>query len=112
MREVELLRRAAALMRQRAGGADYIDGRWMVDVAGPVASTSWLGPSHDALTATWRQAEHVASWHPAVALAVAGWLDNIADRGEADGTTGRLDEPHATGVARLYLGEVTDAQDS
>jgi hypothetical protein len=76
----ELLREAAALMRERAEAAT--PGPWMRaepwdravgQVDGPwVAETTALGQ------ATAANAEHIASWHPAVALAVADWLDAVA----------------------------------
>lgn len=53
----------------------------------------------------WRDAghqrAHVASWHPAVALAVADWLDDAATLADE---TGRIDR-HALAVARAYIGE-------
>lgn len=52
-------------------------------------------------------AEHIASWHPAVALAVAGWLEHVSRIAEA-----KQCEPgdmvSALAVARAYLGEVTE----
>lgn len=35
----------------------------------------------------YKDAEHIASWHPAVALAVADWLDDIATRHKASDYT-------------------------
>lgn len=92
----ELLREAAALMRTRAGVATDGGHGWRVadhaganevwadrDTAGwdafMVATTATrLNPNpgvkgHD-------DAAHIASWHPAVALAVADWLDGVAER--------------------------------
>jgi len=52
--------------------------------------------------------QHVASWHPGVALAVADWLDEEAD--DAATTHQSIDLEHvyrsALAVARGYLGEV------
>jgi hypothetical protein len=55
-----------------------------------------------------RDAAHIASWHPAVALAVADWLDNTA----AWWTRTAPGEPppdpsvlEALAVARAYLGD-------
>lgn len=45
-------------------------------------------------------AEHIASWHPAVALAVADWLDSVADR---DGTCRSVESEPALAVADAYL---------
>jgi hypothetical protein len=61
-------------------------------------------------TATGRHrfdAEHIASWHPAVALAVADWLDLIANWRGPDGER-RWDQSDscdfaALAVARAYL---------
>lgn len=79
--DTETLRRAAALMRERAEAASLPPG-----IKGGAA-------------------RHVASWSPAVALAVADWLDNVArhadyfhqpnDRGWSD----------AVAVANTYLGQ-------
>lgn len=58
-----------------------------------------------------RNAEHIASWHPAVALAVADLLE--AAVGEFwDGEPQWTDCPvaqRAVAIARAYLGEVSDA---
>lgn len=50
---------------------------------------------------TKENAEHIASWHPAVALAVADWLEARA----RDCDTGGFDDPYGDAVARAYLGE-------
>lgn len=42
--------------------------RWAVDVAGPVASLAWLGPSHDVFTSNWMQAAFIALHDPADAI--------------------------------------------
>lgn len=70
----DVLRKAAALMRERAEAAT--GGPWLayghtVEGAGTVYfdKHSLHG-----------DADHIASWHPAVALAVADWLDDIATR--------------------------------
>lgn len=55
MSDIDLIREAAALMRQRA---------------------EWANEGTDAI--------HIASWHPTVALAVADWLSDIATRHEPD----------------------------
>lgn len=82
----EILRKAASLMRERAEAA----------TPGP-----WIPFDADA--------DHIASWHPAVALAVADWLDATAD--DWDRSTApipvsdiRLDARAALAVARAYLG--------
>ena len=92
-----LLREAAALMRERAEAepatgwvkCDFNDGDhrplW------GVANDAFFNPPADedvpwlaieVHTGTEATAEHIASWHPAVALAVADWLDDEANTGE------------------------------
>lgn len=102
-----MLRRAAALIRERAEAA-----RTSI----PEVCPEWH--SKEALMAhgkTEGDAEHIASWHPAVALAVADWLDREAVEHERyvsqavrDSTvrTAYADERarHALAVARAYLG--------
>ena len=92
----DVLRKAAALMRERA------------EAAGP--NDPWFTSDDDANTP--EDAEHIASWHPAVALAVADWLDATAVRVEAarepkDGGArnhGWRGSRQALAVARAYLG--------
>src|SRR5690349_8101308 len=89
----DLLREAAALMRSRAEGAT--GGRWVVSGDGIYVNPDWTDEgwlTYDALVAevsdspdeavTEDDAEHIASWHPAVALAVADWLDDHAETAE------------------------------
>jgi hypothetical protein len=118
----ETLRRAASLMRERAGNAS--DGPWRsfvegrdhlggdsvicgpgadiyvrLDAANRTTTTAWTGTQ-----------DHIASWHPAVALAVADWLDEVAERQKpttrwsrrSHGWTGAH---FANAVALAYLGE-------
>lgn len=98
-----LLRRAASLIRERTA---------------LVPPSPWYGAVHDVTThdglnviassGLTVRAQYVASWQPAVALAVADWLEN-----EARATEGMADEApvlglpdrHAIAVARAYLGE-------
>lgn len=108
----EILRRAAALMRERATAAtpgpwqateDVDTGERLVwdarktELAQVAEWSSGLGNPH-----------HIASWHPAVALAVADWLERQQEHMEAIGYTGEggvgsmLSAAHA--VARAYLG--------
>jgi len=84
----EILRRAASLMRERAEAAEQPTGgdRWIIDRLDHYAAPNevYTGPlgaeSGDVATATdAATAEHIASWHPAVALAVAKLLDRTAD---------------------------------
>ncbi len=107
----ETLRRAAALMRDRAEA---------------VTIDPWQ-TSHDDATQVWDERErlvasaegldeaaHIASWHPAVAFAVANLLDDTADALGSQLATG--DDPEQDvlslygseiAVARAYLGEAT-----
>ncbi len=100
----EVLRRAASLMRERAQAAT--DAPWVVERAHPdmpayVAHEGWWVIA--SRTEQW-DAEHIASWHPAVALAVADWLDSAADRFDQATTLAGADADHAVTVARAYLG--------
>jgi len=105
----EALREAAAKMRERAELA--MDGPWESRVLGD--GRAWVASKDDALSmhgypAT---AEHIASWHPAVALAVADWLEDTATANERVGVmfasvlNGRnaLNQK-ALAVAHAYLG--------
>lgn len=107
--DVARIRRAAALMRERAEGAT--SGPW------GVATTTEMGYAihrgeHDtvALFADRPNAAHIASWHPLVALAVADWLDAEAESHESEafaewsGVTDCCRMPQALAVARAYLG--------
>lgn len=128
----EILRRAAALMRERAE-ADGSQG-WRVEDANEGLSSRplWMvtndafhnPPANDddpwlaveVHTGTRATAEHIASWPPDVALAVAKAMDDVALAWEiADGWTRDLDgdairfEDTVDGgwlaVARTYLGQ-------
>ena len=105
----EILRRAAALMRERAEKAH--GDRWAYDLT--YHANTFEVTADDGLllakgipgagTGRWT-AEHIASWHPAVALAVADWLDREA-AWEERGATLAGDRFQALAVARAYLGE-------
>lgn len=111
----DLLRRAAKGMRERAEAAtvrspwirqDYEDHTPCVGTPELLGAVADCGEEEDA--------EHIASWHPAVALAVADWLDAEAAVWTASsmqpepGTVierrewSSLDQ--AAAVARAYLG--------
>lgn len=79
--DVELLRKAARLMRERA--SDATPGPWKPDAE--VVKVDERRHVADAfgLADKWPNAAHIASWHPAVALAVADWLDQKAGHLEA-----------------------------
>lgn len=111
----ELLRRAASEMRARAEGAD--PSPWDAEEPDIVGSgLSWVvyatSGEHE------RSIPHIASWHPAVALAVADWLDWVADdvfdadiRAAGNDFAAGCDCSNcailrpALAVARAYLGE-------
>lgn len=117
----DLLREAATLMRQRAEAATDGGFGWHIgglaggneiwahrDAAGydswMVATTATrLNPNPG--TTGLDDATHIASWHPAVALAVADLLDTAADHGEV-GDYGPDEWDALTAVARAYLGGV------
>lgn len=75
----------------------------------------WVAEMYDVLTAheaaqvadcfddAEPNAEHIASWHPAVALAVADWLEEEADAWSEEGGDG-LPYFRAYMVAVTYLG--------
>lgn len=114
----EILRAAAALMRERAD-LPYVGGASRWETCGTYIQKSSNSPrigypSHaeaaivlhdpdDAKVASEAVAEYIASWHPAVALAVADWLDETARLRDALGSNA-ADWPAALGVARAYLG--------
>lgn len=110
----ETLRRAAAEMRRCARMAE--PGRWklwgMSVMADPEGTSNVADAIDVARTATpstsdrilhTGNAQHIASWHPAVALAVADWLDREAALHDALAATGDLLNAASKG---LGLGEV------
>lgn len=124
----DVLRRAAALMRERAEAAT--PGPWTTV---PGAVNVWHFPESGTPIAVAHgltvrgmklgqsDAKHIAGMHPAVALAVAVWLDEVAHTWELvaaanedgysldwDGYPIKFEETtdsHALTVARSYLGE-------
>lgn len=121
---VGLLRQAAALMRERAEKAtpgpwetyrnmhdecfvNDLDRRGFGVISNPATGRADYGRA---------DAEHIASWHPAVALAVADWLESVAHGWEQtdqhwnheikhDLGVWKAPEHHpALAVARTYLG--------
>lgn len=73
----EVLREASRLMRERAEAATPSDG-WRLSEASVRIE---YRPHFTAIVhaGTAENAAHIASWHPAVSLAVADWLDHEAD---------------------------------
>lgn len=121
----DVLRQAAAVMRERAEAAIHdSEGatRWTATGDGHHAAygvTTVNGPLWDIVNdVSGPDAEHIASWHPAVALAVADWLDRVADQhdtlmaamesGMSNLTevaiASQTNEKAALAVARAYLG--------
>lgn len=105
----DVLRRAAVLMRSRAEAAStgpYIAAEQVHDqwygLQTPFAAIGNVFDCHDAA--------HIASWHPAVALAVADWLDDAAENVALSPALGfdmriHIATNYALAVARAYLGE-------
>ena len=110
----DILRRAASLMRERAEAAraatpDLLrpDGEWiakphrMRDNCTTIQTRGETFVAHYVIDGT---ADHIASWHPAVALAVADLLDAESD---ASGGIEHYMQPKILNVARAYLGETS-----
>lgn len=97
----ELLREAAALMRERAGKAcASADDGWQVRLGWQVVGNgARVADVHTSQGHS--SAEHIASWHPAVALSVATWLEGVAKTWWAGD---QVEEMDALTVARAYLG--------
>ena len=105
----DTLRKAAALMRERAQAAtpgpwEFRPRRGFESVNENPATIGFRDTAgyfvmlREGTWATEGDMGYIASWHPAVALAVADWLDNAARLWPYDG------QP-ALAVARAYLGE-------
>ena len=101
--EADLLRRASGLMRDRAEAAvvfrDAHSGEPLPWVKGLDGMVFDMGATPIASSEP-EQAEHIASWHPAVALAVADWLDITAQ----DVGSSTLSYRAALAAARAYVG--------
>lgn len=117
--DLELLRRAAGRMRELAKDALLAGG----DDPWGASSISWnnvhgtvypvdAGQVNICDASTEELAEHIAAWHPAVALAVADLLDLVI---EAVANAGDIDwfirtsptARRALAVARAFLGEAS-----
>lgn len=102
----ELLRRAAAKMRENADAATR--GPWSVAHVDGQGFAVHHG-EHDtvSLYSDRPNAEHIASWHPDVALAVADLLDEVVAYADYDDLVGseRVTAEAAVALARAYLGE-------
>jgi hypothetical protein len=117
--DLDTIREAARQMRARADAAT--PGPWYTTsesarYGGLVTAPTADYPEHDgygghpigeSMSAATR--DHVAGWHPAVAITVADWLDShAADLASANGDRNACDSPGDLGmalrVARAYLG--------
>lgn len=112
----ETLRRAAKLMRERAEAATpgpwftRGDGDWYVcsNAFGLVSTGIHDEPGMGHLVnieRDGRDAEHVASWHPGTALAVARWLESLDGIEWSEHAAATEELTHALKIARAYLGE-------
>ena len=110
----DILRRAAALMRGRAEAAT--PSPWRLNADERCVRHPW-DDSPDSGWILWDDSmehsedlsdgEHIASWHPAVGLAVADWLDATADTRDDPYYRENYDDlmRPAIAVARAYLNE-------
>lgn len=114
--DADLLREAAAKMRERAQGfitEDSTPPRVDIDRDGTcddcgqhlhlVASYPDFGSEPWLCAPCAAYADHVSGWTQPVALAVADWLDAEARAVEFDGGTPDLLTPQALNLARTYL---------
>lgn len=122
----DLLRRAASLMRERARSAT--ESPWSApDVFGVIRAEYGSGDDGTLVhgdscgcgggISTDTDAEHIASWHPVVALAVADWLDAeaehiqvTAEKALSINTLLRLADNAQEIAARISLGYETYTQ--
>jgi hypothetical protein len=104
----ETIRRAAALMRERAQGQPETP--WLAvapEDAGSLAKIVTADVPEWIVARTLADAaDHIASWHPLVALAVAEWLETEAHMVDLRGNSPEGQTFGALKVARAYLGEV------
>jgi hypothetical protein len=114
----EVLRQAAALMRERSEAATpgpwtntlgTLSEVWQHESVGTdlmvcdTQDTYTIYPEDGPGEGAAEDAAHIASWHPAVALAVADWLDAAAD--SAEYLPPETGQPSlALAVAHAYLG--------
>ena len=111
---VDVLRQAAALMRERAEAVNY-PSPWQIG-GGTCGircneGRNYVASTYGGVGTEEAAAIHIASWHPAVALAVADLLD-IVEAGwedyDPDGpgeTSMHFVCAWATNLARAYLGD-------
>jgi len=104
----DVLRRAATLMRECAEAAT--NGPWYFEGAPhgfpPMVTGHGMAVADTFDKPDLLDAKYIASMHPLVALAVAGWLDRIAWTWELDPDLhNRVGGAEALAVAVAYLGE-------
>jgi hypothetical protein len=112
----DMLREAAALMRQRAEAAkpspwgSGLMGVWSEETGYIASSVHEHNPCKEAII-DGADRVHIASWHPAVARAVADWLEATAAENDAPEGSAlafanfcTADALAAVEVARAYLG--------
>ena len=109
----EILRRAASLMRERAEAAT--PGPWRAEYSKKSGHCVIDDESTNCLDSVARtthyrdsaDADHIASWHPAVALLVAAMLEREAEvLDEYADINHDWPETMSQAVARAYLGDV------
>lgn len=108
----DLLRRAAAKIRENAEVAT--PGPWesrrsqQADYIGFTDTAGFFAIARQSTWGTKGDVEHIASWHPDVALAAAKWLDMTADHMDPeltlDGGCSDCEVDGAMEFARAYLG--------
>ncbi len=99
----EVLRKAAALMRERAQAAT--PGPWKVKqhAARDNCKCIKADGTYVAMYAA-NDAEHIASWDPAMAFSVANLMDHAAEDREETGTYNLGEWVDLLAIARTYLG--------
>ena len=116
----DILREAAALMRSRAGSVEAaaVPTPWRAlprldsENFGWVVASGVVDADYDNTVAVCSfdfeggTSQHIASWHPAVALAVADWLDRVASMWDTTSGFPPFDvlAVDALYVANTYLG--------
>ncbi len=106
------IQRAAARMRELASGCQPRRWHWEAlgekrypqrvssDGNAAIIAETYIDPAHRPF-----EAEHIASWHPIAAFAIAAWLESLTGIEFTEGNA--LDEwSWALYVARAYLGEL------
>jgi hypothetical protein len=110
--QIACIREAARLMRQRAEAAT--PGPWGLEGSRSIVGPEGMKPklaghvvcsvgAYDRGVPSEADAEHIASWHPGVALAVAALLNSLADLYAAGIAE---PQPLPLAIVRAYLGEV------